>query len=94
MSKVADKMLEVMDQVDQLSKFNSQVFNVIKNLYGENSEEFKMIREIDSKIDDLLSHLNYDEDEDFNSEIFAAEFNRHQNEIISDDDIRDLNSEE
>ncbi len=93
MSRVADRMLEVMDQVDKMSKLNSQIFNEMKVLYGEESEEFKMIKEIDSKIDDLLTLLN-DEDEDFNSEIHVSEFNRYQDEIIHADEIEDLNSEE
>jgi len=58
MSRTADRILEVIDEVDKLSKFNSQVFQEIKKMWGEDSEEFKMIQEIDSKIDDLLTYLN------------------------------------
>lgn len=61
MGMVKARMLEVMEEVDQLSKFNSQVFQGIREMWGEESEEFKMIREIDSKIDDLLEHLNSEE---------------------------------
>lgn len=95
MSRVADRMLKVMGEVDQLSKFNSQVFQGIKEMWGEKSEEFKMIKEIDSKIDDLLTLLN-DEDEDLNDDNnFNMEWcNGYQDEIPHAGKIEDLNSEE
>ncbi len=61
MSRVADRMIEVSRQLDLMAGFNSQIFEEIKLLYGKESEEFKMIQEIDSKIDDLMEHLNSEE---------------------------------
>lgn len=95
MGMVKNKMMKVTEKVEKLADFNSGIFNEIRNLFGMDSEEFKMISEIDSKINYLSDLLNLDGGEnDFNSEIASSEFNRYQNEIINSSEIEELNSEE
>lgn len=84
MSRVADRILEIIDRVDSLSKFNSQAFQEIKKFYGEDGEEFKMIKEIDSKIDDLLTLLNDEDESSKEIEMIAKGLNVFGNPLNED----------